>query len=68
MSEMNLTYEQAVGRLEEVVALLDKNDLPLEEALSLFEEGTKLTAFCTKVLREAKQIVLQAEKNDENND
>ncbi len=61
MSE-KLTYEQAVKRLEEIVDILEKNEAPLEESLALFEEGTKLTAFCTKMLSEAKAKITVEEK------
>ncbi len=60
--ENSLTYEQAVSRLEEIVELLEKNEVPLDEALKLFEEGTKLTAFCSEKLREAKQKITEIEK------
>ena len=62
MSEKELTYEQAIKRLDEIVVLLEKNDVPLDEALKLFEEGTSLTAFCTKKLGEAKQKITEIEK------
>ena len=62
MSEKELTYEQAVKRLDEIVDLLDKNDISLDEALKLFEEGTKLTAFCSGKLYEAKQKITELEK------
>ncbi len=34
-----LTFEQSLTRLEEIVRVLERNDLDLEEALRLFEEG-----------------------------
>ncbi len=52
-----LTYEQAVKRLEEIVNLLEKNEATLDESMKLFEEGTNLAAFCTKKLDEAKQKI-----------
>ena len=45
MSSKDMTYEQAIKRLEEIVAYLEKKDTPLEESMKLFEEGTKLAAF-----------------------
>ena len=42
MAEEKLTFEQAMGRLEEIVKRLERGDAPLEESLSLFEEGTRL--------------------------
>jgi len=38
-----LTFEQSVKRLSEIVQALEKGDLPLEESLRLFEEGVKLS-------------------------
>lgn len=63
MSEKELTYESAVKRLDEIVLSLEKNDVSLDDALSLFEEGTRLTAFCTKKLNEAKQKITEIEKD-----
>jgi exodeoxyribonuclease VII small subunit len=61
MSE-EMNYEQAVKRLEEIVLLLEKNDVSLDEALKLFEEGTKLSTYCSKKLNEAKQKIIEIEK------
>ena len=36
------TYESAIERLEEIVSLLEGGSLPLEDALRLLEEGTRL--------------------------
>ncbi|MBQ9228655.1 MAG: exodeoxyribonuclease VII small subunit [Eubacterium sp.] len=58
----NLTYEEAVTRLNEIVAALEKNDVSLDEALALFEEGTALTAFCTEKLTQAKQKITEIDK------
>ena len=45
MSETSkeLTFEQSVKRLSEIVQALEKGDLPLEDSLKLFEEGVKLS-------------------------
>lgn len=63
MSEKELTYEGAVKRLDEIVTVLEKNEVTLDEALALFEEGTRLTAFCTKKITEAKQKITEIEKD-----
>ena len=60
---MDMTYESAVKRLDEIVSLLEKNEVSLDESLALFEEGTKLTAFCTKKLNEAKAKITEIEKD-----
>ena len=48
-----LTYEQAFCELEEIVASLEANDRPLEEALALFERGQALARCCAEMLDKA---------------
>lgn len=55
--EKEMTYEKAMSRLEEIVSLLEKSEITLDESMKLFEEGTKLTAFCSKKLSEAEQKI-----------
>ena len=55
---MNLTYEQATKRLEEIVTLLEDGAKSLEESLALYEEGIKLSEFCMKKLQNAKQKII----------
>ena len=50
-------FEQAMRRLEEIVDALEKGEAPLEESLSLFEEGAKLMKRCSELLDQAKQKV-----------
>lgn len=57
MAEM--TFEKAMARLEEIVALLEGGTCTLDESLKLFEEGTKLTAFCSESLKNAEQKIVQ---------
>jgi len=59
MSGKKVTFEQQLGRLEEIVAALEKGDAPLADSLKLFEEGTKLIAACTKQLDQAEQQVVK---------
>lgn len=58
-------FEEALGRLEEIVKTLEKGDLPLKESLKIFEEGVKLSKTCLKMLDEAEKKVeiLLADKN-----
>ena len=39
-------FEQAMARLEAIVGELEKNDLPLDESLKIFEEGIRLSKNC----------------------
>ena len=53
------TFEKAMTRLEEIVAALEGGRCGLDDALKLFEEGTKLTAYCSKQLKEAEQKIVK---------
>ncbi|HPU74722.1 MAG TPA: exodeoxyribonuclease VII small subunit [Bacillota bacterium] len=48
-----LTFEKALARLEQIVAQLDAGDLPLDEAIELFSEGSELGKFCSAILDQA---------------
>jgi len=52
-----LKFETALSRLEETVKSLEKGDLPLEEALKVFEEGIRLSKSCLKTLEETEKKV-----------
>ena len=58
----NMTFEQKIARLEEIVSLLEKGDAQLSDSLLLFEEGTKLVGECSKLLDEAEQKVVKLMK------
>jgi exodeoxyribonuclease VII small subunit len=51
------SFEQNLDRLEGIVKRLEESELPLEEALKLFEEGTALSAGCRQQLEEAEHRV-----------
>ncbi|NLX77675.1 MAG: exodeoxyribonuclease VII small subunit [Clostridiaceae bacterium] len=64
--ELNLSYEEAVKQLEEIVQLLEKGDIPLEKSLELFQKGVALSAYCTKKLDETeKKILKMIDENSE---
>jgi len=48
-----LSYEQAFAELEAVVAALEREEHPLEEALALYERGRALLAHCRRLLEQA---------------
>ncbi len=50
-------FEEALNKLEKVVSRLEKGDIPLEESLKLFEEGVRLSRFCSQRLDEAERRV-----------
>ena len=53
------TFETAMARLEEIVALLEGGKCTLDESLKLFEEGARLTTFCNEALKAAEQKITQ---------
>ena len=64
MSE--ISFETAIKQLEEIVKSLENGDIPLDEALALFEKGVKLTELCSARLAAAeKQIKLLVKDGDE---
>lgn len=54
-----MTFEKAMTRLEQIVSLLENGGCTLDESLKLFEEGTKLTAYCSKALKTAEQKIVK---------
>lgn len=55
--ENNITFEQSLSRLESIVKELESGDVSLEESLTLFEEGVRLSGVCSDLLKTAKQKV-----------
>jgi exodeoxyribonuclease VII small subunit len=51
------SFEESIGQLEALVTSLEAGDLSLEESLSTFEQGIKLTKDCQQQLNEAEQKV-----------
>ena len=48
-----LTFEQALRELEEIVNRLENEPLSLDESLALFERGQMLGAYCAQLLDKA---------------
>ena len=56
-----LSFEEALRQLEEIVGTLERGDISLDEAIAAYEKGTSLKAHCQKRLEEAR---LKVEKID----
>lgn len=65
-NETPTTFEKVFQSLQEVLSRLESAELPLEEALSLYEEGKQLAALCASILESAQLRVtsLSAESPD----
>ncbi len=50
-------FENAMQKLEEITKELEVGELPLEKALQRFEEGVKLSKFCSEKLEETEKRV-----------
>lgn len=53
MAENNKTFEENMMRLEQIVRIMERGEVPLEESLQLFREGTALVQSCGKLLDKA---------------
>lgn len=53
-----VTFEKAAEKLEGIVKQLESDSISLDESLALFEEGVKLSRFCSQKLDEAEKKIL----------
>ncbi|MEI6632781.1 MAG: exodeoxyribonuclease VII small subunit [Chlamydiota bacterium] len=61
-------FEESLKRIEEIVAAMEKGSLPLEQALERYEEGVRLTRFCSQTLDAAEkkiEILSKGESGEE---
>lgn len=65
MAVKKQSFEEAIGRLEAIVAQLEKGECGLDQSLKLFEEGAKLAGQCEELLDQAEQKVNLLLANDE---
>lgn len=58
MTKKKQDFAQSIAQLENIVSALEKGDVPLEEAIELYQEGMKLSQSCHSQLEKAeKQLV-----------
>ena len=61
-----VSFEETMSKLEEIAEELEKGDLNLEESVSKFEEGMKLSKECSNLLEDAeKRITILIKDGDE---
>ena len=61
-NEQSQSFEQSMARLEQIVRAMERGDVPLEESLKLFEEGTYLVRRCGSLLDGAELQIKQVMK------
>ena len=62
MEKKELSFEESMKRLDEIVKGLEKGDVTLSDSMALFEEGTALIRRCTSLLDGAEQQVVRLKK------
>jgi len=61
------SFEKALKQLEEIVHELESGDLPLEKAMSRFEDGMRLSRFCSQQLDETERKITLLTQDQEGN-
>lgn len=59
------SFEEAIERLEKIVASMEEGDTPLAELVERFEEGTKLAKNCNERLQEAESRIALVRENED---
>lgn len=57
MAQKKQSFEQSMERLEQIVRAMERGDVPLDESLKLFQEGTALVQSCGKLLDDAQMKI-----------
>ncbi len=57
-------FEDALKRLEEIVATLERENVSLDESVSLFQEGKRLSLRCEQLLKSAQAAIETAARSD----
>lgn len=63
-TKTEMSFEQALGRLEQIVKALEGGNVPLEDLIKLFDEGTGLVKLCTEKLDKAEEKVRLLQQKD----
>ena len=66
MEKKELSFEEKMKKLEEIISQVENEDLSLEKNLALYQEGESLIKDLTKQLNDAKEVVKKfSDKNEE---
>lgn len=61
--DKNMTYEQAMNRLDEIIKILEENKATLDESITLYEEGIELAKLCDSKLKSIEGRVVKIYEN-----
>lgn len=60
--ENNISFEDALKRLEEIVQKLEDGNISLEESINIYEEGMRLSQKCNNILKSIEHKLILIEK------
>lgn len=63
-----IDFEKQIKRLEEIVAVLEKGEISLDEMINLYSEGTKIVNSCSESLEKARVKITKISRESEEND
>lgn len=68
MGNKQLTYSEAIARLDEIVQLIDTNEVEIDQLADKIKEANKLIAFCseklTKAEKEMENLLAETQETD----
>ena len=67
MAKKNVTFEEALQKLEAIVEKLESGEITLNDSIAAFEEGQKLVEFCLQQLQEAEEKVKKLSRDANGN-
>ena len=67
MTKKELTFEDSMNRLDEIVSLLEQNNEPLDKTIELFEEGLTLVKNCETKLKTFESKIEEIQKRSDDN-
>lgn len=66
-TEKELTFEEALARLQQILQSLESGNAPLDDSLAMYEEGVRLVKLCNQKLDSAQQRVKILETGEDGN-
>ncbi len=61
---MSKSFEEQMENLEKIVSELEKGDLNLDDSVTKFEEGIKISKECNKILQDAEKKITMLVNQD----
>jgi len=63
-----LSFEEALKKLQNIVSKLEDESISLEDSVDLYEEGIKLSKYCTEALEKAELKIKKVTPDDQEPD